>query len=391
MARNFTDKNVVALKPRDKTFAYADPSLPGHYIRVTPAGNKSFVAVARDLRGKQIWTTIGNAALMKVEEARERAREVIKRVKAGQDRAGPQSFESIANDWLKRHVDAKGLRDAYETRRVLKKHILPEWGAREFTTIRRGDVSQLLDRVEDESGARTADKVLEIASSVCRFYEQKHEDYVSPIIKGMKRYSPKDHARKRILSDGEIRKLWDACSTANGYGDLIKLLLLTGQRREKVASMRWDDVSADGTWTIPSEKREKGNAGELVLPAMALDIIKGRPRLASNPYILAGRDSGPLRSFHGPRDALKAKVGFEDWRIHDLRRTARSLMSRAGVRPHIAERVLGHAIRGVEGVYDRHSYREEKAQALQDLANLIESILNPDDSKNVVRMTALSA
>jgi integrase len=353
-------------------------------VRVQPTGNRSFVAVTRDPRGKQIWTTIGSATLLTVEEARQQAREVIKRIKAGKDKAGPQSFEAVAKDWLHRHVDAKGLRDAYEIRRVLKKHIMPEWGGRDFESIRRGDVSRLLDQIEDESGARTADKVLEITSGICRFYEKRNEDYSSPIIKGMKRYSTKDHARKRILSDDEIRKLWAICDTANGYGALVKLLLLTGQRREKVAAMRWDEIDSDGTWHIPSERREKNNAGELVLPKLALDIINARPRFASSPYILSN-GNGPMRSFHGPRDAMKAELNFaEDWRLHDLRRTARSLMSRAGIRPDIAERVLGHAIRGVEGVYDRHQYRDEKGHALKALAGLIESIINPAD--NVVRI-----
>ena len=385
MARNLTDKGVAALKAQAKAYSIPDPQLPGHMVRVQPTGNKSFVAVTRDPRGKQIWTTIGSATLLTVEDARQEAKEVIKRIKAGKDKAGPQSFEAVANDWLRRHVDAKGLRDAYEIRRVLKKHIMPEFGGREFESIRRGDVSRLLDQVEDELGARTADKVLEITSGICRFYETRNENYSSPIIKGMKRYSTKDHARKRILSDDEIRNLWATCDTANGYGALVKLLLLTGQRREKVAAMRWDEIDADGTWHIPSERREKNNAGELVLPKLALDIINGRPRFASSPYVLSN-GNGPMRSFHGPRDAMKAKLKFaDDWRLHDLRRTARSLMSRAGVRPDIAERVLGHAIRGVEGVYDRHQYRDEKAHALKALAGLIENILAPADAK-VVRI-----
>ena len=384
MARNLTDKGVAALKPRAKAYSIPDPQLPGHMVRVQPTGNKSFVAVTRDPRGKQIWTTIGSVTLSTIEEARQEAKEVIKRIKAGKDKAGPQSFEAVAKDWLHRHVDAKGLRDAYEIRRVLKKHIMPEFGGREFESIRRGDVSRLLDQVEDESGARTADKVLEITSGIGRFYETRNENYSSPIIKGMKRYSTKDHARKRILSDDEIRKLWAISDTANGYGALVKLLLLTGQRREKVAAMRWDEIDSDGTWHIPSERREKNNAGELVLPKLALDIINARPQFASSPYILSN-GNGPMRSFHGPRDAMKAKLNFaEDWRLHDLRRTARSLMSRAGIPPHIAERVLGHAIKGVEGTYDRHQYRDEKGHALKALAGLIESIINP--AENVVRI-----
>jgi integrase len=384
MARKtLTDKSVAAIKPRAKTYTHSDPMLPGHYVRVTPSGSKSYVAVARDPRGKQVWTTIANAALIGIEEAREEAREVIKRVKGGQDRAGPQTFESVANEWLHRHVDAKGLRSVYEYKRLLHKHLLPEWGGRDFTSIKRTDVAKLLDTVEDEAGARSADYVLSLISGIANWYAKRDGEYVSPLIRGMYRHSIKDHARTRILSDDEIRAIWLAYALGHIYGDLLKLALLTGQRQDKVASMKWDDISIDGTWHVPNGTREKGAGGVMVLPSVALDIIKARPRFASNPYVFAGRDSY-IKGFAKLKRALDAKVPIAPWQFHDLRRTARSLMSRAGVRPDIAERVLGHAIRGVEGVYDRHSYRDEKAHALNALAGLIESIVNPTD--NVVAL-----
>ncbi|MGB6769086.1 MAG: tyrosine-type recombinase/integrase [Methyloceanibacter sp.] len=388
MARKtLTEKGVAALKARSKLYAHPDPQLPGHYVRVTPAGSKSFVAVARDPRGKQVWITIGSAAHIGIAEARERAREAVLRIKAGEDRAGPQSFQSVTEEWLKRHVDAKGLRDAYEMRRVLTKHVSPEWAGRDFESIRRGDVAKLLDKVEDESGARTSDKALSVISGICHWYEKRHEDYVSPIIRGMKRYSSKEHARSRILSDEEIRAVWSLAPSIglpSSYLDIVKLALLTAQRREKVATMQWEDVSVDGTWSIPTTAREKNNAGALMLPDAAVEIIKRQPRFASNPYVFAGRDGSHTRNFHGPRDALREALGKgTDWTLHDLRRTARSLMSRAGVRPDIAERVLGHTIRGVEGIYDQLSYREEKAHALRALAGVIENILRPPGEKVV--------
>ena len=385
MARNLTDKGVAQLKTRDKQYAHPDPQLPGHYVRVNPTGNKKYVAVARDPRGKQVWTTVGDAAFMEIEEARAKAREIIKRVKAGEDRAGPQSFEAITNEWLKRHVDARGLRASKDIRYTLGKHILPVWGGREFELICRGDVTALMDAVEDKSGARTADRVLEIVSGVTRWYEKRNEQYTSPIVRGMKRYLTKDHARDRILSDDEIRALWDAAKTANGYGALMQLLLLTGQRLSKVVTMRWADIAEDGTWTIPAEAREKTNAKELVLPRVALDIINSQPRFAGNPYVIAGRNNSQhLSRFKSRQQDFRAATNFPDFRLHDLRRTARSLMSRAGIRPDIAERVLGHAIVGVQGTYDRHSYREEKAHALKALASLIELIINPAPAKKVV-------
>jgi integrase len=203
----------------------------------------------------------------------------------------------------------------------------------------------------------------------------------------MRRSNPKERSRDRILNDDELRAVW---KQANGsFGAFVRLLLLTGQRREKVAAMRWQDIGIDGTWSIPAEDREKGNANRLALPEVALDIIKAQPRFASNPHVFAGRCDSHFSGYSKSKAAFDAKVPIAPWKLHDLRRTARSLMARAGVRPDIAERVLGHVIRGVEGIYDRHSYREEKAQALRALAGLVLNIVDPTD--NVLALRSKSA
>ena len=246
-----------------------------------------------------------------------------------------------------------------------------------LSSIRRGDVTKMLNTIEDKSGTSSADHALAHLSGIFSWYELGHENYNSPIIKGMRRGSPKEQARDRILTDDEIRTLWKA--TGN-IGDLTKLLLLTAQRREKVAAMKWDDIS-NGVWSVPRKPREKGTGGDLVLPGIALDIIRARPRFASNPYVFAGRRDSYWQEF----SAVDEVCIKDHWTLHDLRRTARSLMSCAGVRPDIAERVLGHAISGVEGVYDRHRYSEEKAHALRVLASLIENIVNPP-ADNVRRL-----
>jgi integrase len=194
----------------------------------------------------------------------------------------------------------------------------------------------------------------------------------------MRRTNPKERERSRILTDDEIRAIWKQAAANGTFGALVRLLLLTAQRREKVVSMRRSDVSIDGVWTIAVEAREKGNAGELVLPPAALEIIRAQPQLGDNPYILAGRGGAHINGYSKAKRQFDEKLpDVAPWVLHDLRRTARSLMSRAGVRPDIAERVMGHAIAGVEGVYDRHEYCDEKADALARLATLINTILHP--------------
>jgi integrase len=180
------------------------------------------------------------------------------------------------------------------------------------------------------------------------------------------------------LNDDEIGKVWQAAEVSGQFGALVRLLLLTAQRREKLHTLRWDEIDARGVWTIRTENREKGNPGKLQLPKIALDIIEAQPRLVGNPYVFAGRNGASWAAISGQyKREFDDNCGVSGWRIHDLRRTARSLMSRAGVQSEHAERVLGHAIGGVEGIYNRHTYDAEKADALRKLAALIERIVTP--------------
>jgi len=199
-----------------------------------------------------------------------------------------------------------------------------------------------------------------------------------------RRISQKERERARILTDEEIRKLWAATETGT-FGAMVRMMLITGQRKEKVCTMRWDAIE-DGVWMISTEAREKGNAGELVLPRLAQELLTAQPRFASNPFVFAGR----RHQYNGLSKAkarLDAELKIPQWGLHDLRRTARSLMSRARVRPDISERVLGHSMKGVMATYDRHSYTEEKREALELLAGELRRILSPD---NVVRLTELA-
>jgi integrase len=396
MRKTLTDAGVLGLRPRPRRYAYPDPELRGHYVRVAPSGVKTFVAVSRDpISDRQIWATIGGADLMSVAEAREKAREAIKRIRAGQAAfetpVKAESFQDVAEQWLKRHVRAKGLRSEGEVTRLIKAHVYPAWQDRPFLDIRRSDVTCLLDEIEDDHGARQADYVLAIVRGIMNFYASRADDYAAPLVSGMRRTNPKEHSRARKLSDDELRALWKAAEGDGAFGAFVRLLLLTAQRRDKIASMRWQDIAPDGTWTIPAEAREKGNAGELKLPEAAIALVRAQPRLGDNPYVfpavrtVKGKHAC-MSGWSKRKRALDAKIAAElpdvpQWQLHDLRRTARSLMSRAGVPSEHAERVMGHAIAGVEAVYDVFEYSTEKGTALARLAGLIERILHPDSAR----------
>jgi integrase len=250
------------------------------------------------------------------------------------------------------------------------------WAKRAFTEIRRSDITNLADYIEDHHGSRQADIVLGIVRSISNWYAKKVDDYTPPFIKGMRQSS--GAKRSRTLTDDELRKVWKQADDFGSFGALIRVLFLCGQRRGAVLGMRWDAVSADGVWKIPMEEREKINAGTLKLPAQALAIIRQQHRLGSNPFVFAAsRGDGPMNGFSKTKDKFDEACGVTGWTLHDLRRCSRSLMSRAGVSSEHAERVLGHVVAGVEGRYDVHKYDDEKAIALAKLATLVDSIVDP--------------
>ena len=142
-----------------------------------------------------------------------------------------------------------------------------------------------------------------IIRKTMNWFATRDDYYVSPVVRGMHRSNGGDHKRKRILNDDEIRALWKAADGT--FGAMLKVALLTAQRKDKVATMKWDDIK-DGVWTIASEKREKSNAGSLQLPKAVLDIINKQPCLAGNPHIFpAGRGDGPFISFATQKQARR--------------------------------------------------------------------------------------
>ncbi len=387
--KRLTEQGVAKLKPPAKgQVDYYDAGMPGLVLRLNYGGTKSWralyyvptVAKSGKRKGQRIAmpTTheLGRFPVLSVKQARDKARAFLADPHKALAQAETGSFKEIAENFIKRHVEANKLRTRDEIVRVLEKYVFPAWQHRPFRDIKRNDVALLLDSIQDKHGARQADMALAVVRKLMNWHSTRDADYSSPIVPGMHRHNGGDHKRQRILSDDEIRALWTACNGGGTYGAMLKVLLLTGQRKDKVATMRWDDV-VDGEWRIASEAREKANAGTLRLPPAVLEVINAQPRIAVNPYVFAGRGHhGPFNSFSQRKEELDEKLpNVPPWVIHDLRRTAKTLMARAGVRPDISERVLGHTIRGVEGVYDVHDYADEKADALNRLATLVETIV----------------
>jgi integrase len=390
MRKTLTDVGVKALKARSERYAFPDPELRGHYVRVQPSGGKAFVTVARNPSGKQIWSVIGATDVMGIDAARDKAREAINRIRAGLPAFEvppnqPDSFQAVAENWLKRHAAAKRLRSQKQIERLLRVHVYPVWSKRPFLSIRRSDVAALLDGIEDSTSARQADCVLTVIRSVMNWYSVRNDDYTPPIVRGMRRQNPKEHQRDRVLTDSEIKLIWKQAEANGSFGAFVRLALLTAQRRAKLATIKFSDI-VDGEWIIPKAPREKDSAGSLLLPKVALDIINAQPQLSTNEYVFAGRADRPFNGYSKMKrrfDAALPSGAVASWTVHDLRRSSRSLMARAGIDQHIAEKIMGHATPGIESVYNRYEFRDEKAAALKRLAQLIDNIVNDRGAKVV--------
>jgi integrase len=359
---------------------------------VYPTGRKSFTLVKRDAYKRQRWIALGATTELGIEEAREKARMVIARLKEGKEpfeapQVKPESVADVVGQWIEQHVDRHKLRTAVEMKRVVRQHVLPVWGDRPFAQIKRADAKALLGGVASSNGDWTSDAVMRLLRAVASWYA-KHgnggDDYVNPFTGLDRRVPAADRTRDRILSDEELVALWHAAEQggttqgATTFGALVRVLLLTGQRLRKVSKMKWDDLNGN-VWAIATEKREKGNAEVLRLPPQAMAIIEKQPRFASNPHVFPGvRAGAPVSGFAQLKLELDKRAGVKDYTLHDLRRTARSLMARAGVLSDHAERVLGHTVGNkVQQTYERYRYQAEMDAALVKLADLIDNIVNP--------------
>jgi integrase len=378
----------------------------GFGVRVTANGAKSFVLDYR-VGGKLRRFTIGTWPTWSVVKAIKTARDLRVEIDKGHDPQAkkeqartpvPQgkTVASVLDDFVARYVRAKDrpLRGADHVERAFERLVKPRVGKLGIYDLRRSHIVQMLDAIEDQNGPVMADRTLAYLRKALNWFASRDDEFNIPIAKGMARTKPAERARTRILADDEIRDLWTALDKVETqprcFVAFVRALLLTAQRRSEVAGMRWDELDGE-TWIIPPARFKSNRAQVVPVTKTVRGIIGTKP--AQPPkgkgVFAFSSDEGatPFSGFGKPKIALDAKIAeirkqdgrapMPHWTYHDLRRSARSLMARAGVSADVAERVLGHVIPGVRGVYDRHSYLDEKREALEKLAALVEMILNP--------------
>jgi integrase len=391
MARALTAITVEKLKPKKARYEEPDAGQRGLYVVVFPTGVKSYICRYR-FGGKKHKLTFKKMSLAEARLATSKAMHQLheginpkdeQRAKAAKAaNANANTFRSVCERY--QEVDGKKLRTAKARAATFTNLVFPLIGDTPVANLRRSDIVRLLDHVERKSGPVQADRTLAIIRRVLRWHAARDDDYVVPIVPGMARTKPKELARSRILNDDELARVWIAANKESGhpFAVLVQFLLLTAARRSEAAQLTWKEI--EGTdWTLPAARNKTKQPLVRPLSEAARSLLNTIPRIEGCPYVFTTDGKRPLGAFGYLKRKLDAACGVRDWTLHDLRRTVRSLMSRAGINGDHAEQCLGHIIGGVRGTYDRHSYYDEKARAYEALAAQIERIVCPP--KNNVR------
>jgi integrase len=372
-----TDRAIQHLKSPEigKRRIVWDALVPGLGVRVTEKGVKTFVLVVRYPGATNpAPRSLGVYGGITLEAARTKAREWLGLIAGGTDpeqhatRKREQTFQAISQQYLLRK--AKDHRSRALTEATLSRLVYPSFGSRPIETINRSDIVRLLDQIEDERGPVMASRTLSIIGRVMNFHASRSDDFRSPIVRGMGRGI--EQARSRILTDDELRAIWKATGDYPVFGPLLRFILLTATRRYEAGHMRWAELQGK-TWIIPSARYKTNLDHVIPLSGMALAALPE----PNGEFVFSGNGKEAIGGYQRHKQAIDEASGTSGWVIHDLRRTARSLLSRAGVGSDHAERCLGHVIPGVRGVYDRHEYFEEKGKAFEALALQVQRIIDP--------------
>jgi integrase len=394
--KKLTDLFVDRAKAPDSgQIEYFDAAFRGLALRVTESGSKSWCLFYR-FRGRLRRFTIGGYPALKPAQARREAQTALERVREGIDPAEqkrarremrtPESdtFEAVALDYLERHVRQNNRESSFlEARRDLERNVIPNWSNRPIASISRRDVIDLIDGIIERGATIQANRTLTRLRALFNWAKGKERLAASPVA-GMK-LPTQEQARDRVLSDDELRWFWQACEAAGWpFGPLFKLLLLTGQRRDEVASMTWPEIDLEKRiWTIPRHRAKNDRTHEVQLSDPATAVLKSLPRIDGGEGLIFTTtvetrvsgfsrakqrlDAAMLKSKREDRGARKDEA-IPGWTLHDLRRTAATGMARLNFPPHVVEKVLNHAsgtIRGVAAVYNRFAYLDERRAALE--------------------------
>jgi integrase len=372
-----TARTIETLKPGPARKEIPDRYMPNLYLVLQPSGHRSW-AVRYRIKGRARKYTIGSHPAVDLKSARDLAARAFKAIAEGRDpgtekklarSALPDTVAAIAEQFFVRHCRRINRpRTVEATRQMLGTYVLPRWGRRLIKDITRRDVIDLLEGIVTSGRPIAANRVFTTVRRMFAWAMERDVIVASPCA-GVRPPTP-ELSRDRVLSDAELRDVWIAAGKVGGpYGTLVKLLALTGQRRDEVASMAWTELDLDaGSWSLSATRVKNGKAHIVSLSDPAVAILRSLPRL-SDTFVLTSNGRTAATSFSRNKRKLDVLLPAKmaPWRVHDLRRSVATKMADLDVAPHIVEAVLNHASghkAGTAGVYNRARYEAQKREAL---------------------------
>lgn len=397
MPRIKLTKNSIDTLPTLQTdVVYWDAGCPGFGVKVTPKGRKVFVVLYRTGgAGSRLRKfTIGPYGRVTLHQARVAAQQVFAAKLEGRDLAGEkrEAKRRIVTDqvvdlletFITQHVSQN--RSAGEISRLLRREMGKPWAGRSVHEITKRDVVEVVTAIERRGAPVAANKALKAIKTFLRWCVGRAVLDQSPA-EGVP-LPVKEVSRDRVLNDDELVQVILAARKMGGpYGGIVELLALTGQRREEVSRLSWDEIDfAQRIWTLPKIRTKNAKVHVVHLSEQSISVLKRRRRLGQYVFSLLG--AKPFPAFSRAKRQLDQLSGVTEWRVHDLRRTCVSGMARLGIPPHIADKILNHqsgTISGVAAVYQRHEFLSERREALdrwgRHIARLLAGASNELHSK----------
>ena len=371
---------------------YQDEIVPGLILRVSASGRKSY-SVSYWQRGKRPRVTLGDASLLSLAEAREQAREILRDVKLGLDRAKEKRQEHEADTFAelsRRYVERwakvrKSPKSAREDELRIEKVLIPRWGSWSAPDVRKRDVVALLDEYVDNGHPYAANRVQALVSKIYNFGIERDEVQVNPA-RGIRRQPEKP--RERVLTDDELKKVFPLFRAEGLAGLGFRLLLLTGQRPGEIFGMRWSEIEGD-VWSLPAERSKNGQPNFVPLSTAARDVLlqlKTHNNGSGFVFPSAQNDKAFLYYEKAARRVKAEAKLSEPWNIYDLKSTCLTGLERLGVPGSVISAVANHAPTTVTlRYYAFHDFGKEKREALDAWWRHVEK-LDPSNKADVVEI-----
>lgn len=380
-----TKSAIDSLPVASKDNVYWDAGLPGFGLKVTPKGRKVFVAMYRvGGAGSRLRKyTIGPYGRVTLPMARAQAKKIFAARLDGRDPAEEKKqsrrrlvvdrIDDLIETYIREHVAQTGSRSRISN--LLRRDVVPHWGTKSLHDIKKRDVSDLVSLIAQRN-AHAGHRLLKTLRTFFRWCVGRALIDFSPADGILSNY--REVSRDRVLTDEEAAAIILAARQMESpYGGIIELLALTGQRRNEVARLRWDELDENTrTWSIPSSRTKNRKTHIVHLSEQVWQVIARRPR---GTYVFATTGKYPYSAFAKGKDAIDKLCGISNWRVHDLRRTVVSGMARLGIPPHVADKILNHqagTISGVAAVYQRHDFLADRKEALDRWGAHVEQIVN---------------